>query len=608
MRKFCKLAIILLIVLANVIFPFAGAINSAAYSNKTASAVETAMAPDFSVLSKSVSITQDGYVFSSADFEYNADENAYYLYVNTCITITNTAVYSLKVSMFDNLGYNKEIYDVTSNKYINNPTLSTKQSCAIKFDGQTETVYRVALEQLTANANTRAKFEFYLVQTPVNFNISTDFSWIDNEGQPVISPVSTETFIDYITLLNVVGTEINPTFIDFYHNGEFYSLYSIGDGFYYNTLTDNKIEQTELKFNVPGQYELFIYDKTCYSAFKHVTYWQGQQSEATKSTYLKGSSNYSAYDNICAFSFTIKQSTATHTNDNMYLIAKDEDGNTIVSNQTVNSKVYINFYNLNALYVSKIELIEYTPLFVGDNVNSTTIIYERSANSQFPSIDKLLETTLVYSNDTSYSINIYDQNGEKIWGENSFKFTILTSIHSSYKELNSHNTALVPKNNTIYSIKQTESHDTKYNGFTEIIGFDTIEQENITDYLKSNTTTSYFVKLARASTSAEGINNAGSNAGPVTLTIHGVGNIKVTITNNNLSVSQTYTDGSKITVSDVGKYSIELVDEMGTKAYKNFRITRSFGTATIILIVVSSVLVLAFIIIVVRMRTKINVR
>jgi len=69
MKKFCKLAIILLIVLANVIIPFAGAINPVAYSNKTVSAEEYAIAPDFSSISKSVSITQDGYVFSTSDFE-----------------------------------------------------------------------------------------------------------------------------------------------------------------------------------------------------------------------------------------------------------------------------------------------------------------------------------------------------------------------------------------------------------------------------------------------------------------------------------------------------------------------------------------------------------
>lgn len=607
MKKFCKLAIILSLVFVNILMPFSNIISSTTSVNESAVVYAEERASDFSTLSKAISITQDGYVFSEADFEYNEQENKYFLYVNTTITITNNAIYSLKVSMFDSDGYSAELYDVTFGTYKNQPTLTSMQSCAIAYNGASENVYHVVLDQLNANSLVLKSFEFYLIQTPVNFDIETNFAWTDSEGESVISPVSTETFTDYITLSNVIGTVNNPIFVDFYHNGEFYSIYNIGDGYYYNTLTDNKLEQTELKFNVPGQYELYIYDKTCYSAFKHVTYWQGKQRETTKATYLKGSSDYSSYDNIAAFSFTIKQSTANLTNDNMYLIAKDEDGNTIVSDQTVNSKVYINFYNLNQLYVKRIELIEYTPQFVGDNVNKTTIIYEKTEGSQFSYIYKLLETTLVYSEDTSYAINIYDHNDQKIW-DDSFKFTILTSIHSSYKELNSHNPALVPKNNTIYSIKQTESHDTQYTGFTEITGYDNLLEQDITDYLTSNTTTTYFVKLARASTGADGISNGSSNAGPVTLTIHGVGEITVTVSNNNSTVTHTYADGSKITLSEVGKYSINIVDEMGTQAYKTFAIKRSFGTATVILIVVSALLVVAFIIIIVRMRTKINVR
>lgn len=591
MKKYLKIIFSLLMVCCAMLAPFANV-----GKQNTASALASPLAVDTSAydeIMRDIKITQDGYVFSTKDFEvkYNANQTFayYYLYVNTSITITHlSSVYDLQITT-----------NVLGDSYTTNKKLDINDSFSIEFNGTTETIYEVSLYQWRLSG-TGKTFKFYLVQTPVNFKVKPPYKWIDKDNKTVIAPSANDSYLNSITLTGIKGTQNSPVYVDFYFNGEFYSVYNI-DGVFYNTITNNQIKETELNFNIPGQYEVYLYDKTCISSLKGAVAWQGTDKECSFKAFNPDATNYSSYANCEYFAFSVQQSNANLSEDNMYIIAKDDQGNTIVSNQTVNSSVNIKFYNLDVQTVSKVEVLKYYSSLSGTNVPTTEVLYP----GKFSRISDLNNATISYSDDSSYAINIYDRSGNAIWKQN-FKFTILKDIHSSYGSLSSTDRNIVPENNKIYSISQTELHETNFAGFNEIVNASTPDQPVA---LQSSTTTNYVVQLARANSSLDGVSSGESVNGSVDLTVSGVGTIKVSIyRDGRLVETKNLMNGDTLTQDVVGNYEVITVDQMGTTLSKTFTINRSLNAATIALIVIGSIGLLILIIMIVRTRTRIKVR
>lgn len=555
-----------------------------------------------------VCITQDGYEFGLEDFEVvkNNDLVTYYLYVNTAITISRTNdTYALVVSEQNQSGYT---YKTTT---INN----SKTYHCVEYSDDKESIIKVRLEfiNMASVPNvTVSSMEFYIVQTPNHFKVNPTYSWTDFAGTPITAPTTAGKYNDFITLNNLTGSAICPVYVDFYFNGEFYSIYTDNaEGRFYNTLTGNQIVTDSLKFDIAGQYEIFIYDKTAYRMLKTVNLWKKDYK-----VFDKLNSGGSPYANAQSYTFNIatvvRVSDYDGPNDpaylkaladNIYIVAQDDRDTTIVSTQTVNRTVNVKFYNLDSRVVGSIIIKKFHLTIEGFNEPSEEILTDKYTISQINHPD----FKYTASDDNSYAIYIYDRNGLQIGEHNAdedsnFSFTILKDIHSYYKLLDNKNPELVPDNNKIYKIQQTEMLDTSFESFKEITSEGEVS-------LQSSTTTHYIVNLARASTSIDGINTGANINTTANLVVHGVGNITVTVTRDGSTTTYTLTDGASIPgTSEVGSYTIKIVDQMGFSATKSFKISRPINTATIVLIVVGIIVVILAVFLIIKLRTKIKVR
>lgn len=587
MKKIFKTLFCFIMICFTIAVPFT---NANLNHNQNVTTVAAAENPAFNEIMRDVRITQDGYVFGKKDFEISQDQSKtiYTLYVNTSITITHLSkVYDLQITI-STLGDN----------YTTTKLLEANEFYGINFNGSTEHVYEITLYQWLLGGGGKT-FKFRLMQTPLNFNVNPSYEWTDYNNKQVIAPSATDSYIDEITLSGINGTQNSPVFVDFYFNGEFYSVYNI-NGIYYNTLTDNKLQETELVFNMPGQYEVYLYDKTCYKVLKEQKVWHGTSKERTFKALDTEATDYSSYANREFFAFSIEQSYANLTSENMYVLAKDEHGNTIVSNQTVNSSVNIQFFNLDVRVIGKIEVLKYYSSLSGTNIPSIELLFPET----YPKLSDLNSTTITYTDDSSYAINIYDKTGQPIWSS-PFKFTILKDIHNSYGSLSSTDRSIVPENNKIYSINQSEIHETSFNGFHEIIP--TIPEQVVS--LQSSTTTQYVVQLARANSGIDGVNQNEVINGGLELSFRGVGNITVYVyRDGSLAQTKVVTDGNSVALSDAGSYKIVARDQMGTELTKSFTIKQSLTGPTIALIAIGGVAAVLLIFFIIRTRTKIKVR
>ncbi len=552
-----------------------------------------------------VTITQDGYVFSGKDFEVtkNGSQTVYNLYVNTAITLwapqTGTAgITWQKVNAAS---------DVIKNVAL--PTDAAYMQC--EYDGTElkRTMITITYNPgiLGAQAST---FTFYLIQTPDHFATSPSFNWMDEINSDIPAPIIAGYYKNFLKLKNLKDTtattypvfenanNYNKVFIDFYFNGEFYSIYTNNNSsIFYSTLTDNRIEETEIKFDQAGEYEVYIYDYTAYSMLKEVTI-----ANNTYKIFDKTNTDGSKYANVVSFKFKLSLSD---TQNNMIILAKDDENNTIVNSQKINANVNIQFQNLDASSISEIRVVRSYDKENGGHEQEITNLL----NSY--KISVLNETTLVYNQDGNYTITIYDKHRQSI---KSFNFEILKSIYTNKENINKLNLKDYidekyldqdgnPKSNIIYSIDRTKIINTHYNGFVEVLPGGT------TTTLESSTTTNYIIQIAIPDTKIEGVVNGSKISEVPEVYVKGVGNINVTITKDNVTTSYVVRNGYKIdNIQDIGDYSIRITDQMGNTSSVSFSITKALNAATIVLIVIGAALLAIVIFLIIRVRTKIKVR
>ncbi len=556
-----------------------------------------------------ITISQEGYVFGLEDMEIvnNNFGTTYNLYVNTAITINKTSdTYALRITEIKDSGD-----DIGS---ANTTHLNNKNDYkVIEYNAKIENRLRIQLAFINNEGyQIVSEFQFNLIQTPNHFAVNPIYSWTDFSGANITAPTIANTYSNYITLNNLTATKHCPIYVDFYFNGEFYSIYTDNaDGIFYNTLTGGRLTNKDtLKFSEAGRYQLFIYDKTAYRLLKNIDLWNTNYKIFDREAKIQG------WVNAATYSFDI--ATYVNPNDyeggsnnpeylkalagNIYIVAEDEVGSTIVSTQTVNRTVKIKFYNLDPRVVGTVVVSKRHLTIEGSNVQEDEIL------TNDYTIAQINNTTFTYSDDNSYAIYIYDREGLQIGtssseGESNFSFTILKDIHGYYKNLNNNNLQLVPENNKIYTINQSELLDTNFLGFSET------DSTGKVIYLKSSTTTQYNVMLARASTAIDGINSGDKISGEANLTVHGVGDILVTVTRDGYTTTYNLKDGDTIpNTSKVGSYTIRIQDQMGFSASKTFKISKKFDTATIVLIIVGALIIVLAVVFIVRLRTKVKVR
>ena len=130
-----------------------------------------------------------------------------------------------------------------------------------------------------------------------------------------------------------------------------------------------------------------------------------------------------------------------------------------------------------------------------------------------------------------------------------------------------------------------------------------------TQKLKSSTTTTYIKKLAVSRTSINGLETRTNGSEPVHLTVHGVGEIKVTVTKDKNVYTYNLSNGDEIPNTDeIGKYTVHLTDQLNAESSISFSISRSVNGPTIALIAVGGAGLALVIFFIIRARTKIQVR
>lgn len=597
MKKFLGIIIGLFIGVASLFTPFMR--NTRFICGSTAKLASADESGNFTTnctkILESMAITQPKYTFKISDFltrtityDGTTKQDVYCLYVNTAVTFTATK--NTDIWITDSL--HKATTPNTGELKLN------KSSFNIEFDGDEELTHEIYISK-TENATTYT-ITFYLIQTPVHFKTDSYYSWTSSTNNEILAPASEYKSINLLVNDNV-GTKNSPIFIDFYFNGEFYSLYKIEDTIY-NQLTDNPIksDNNKLLFNQPGQYSIYIYDLTCTRAINKKSI-EIPTTEETKTivSFSLASITRSPTSNCDTFSFSISNNDLG--GENIYIIATtgSRSKSSVINSQIVNRSVELQFYNLTSTYVGKI-IVEKSHTNINGSTSTTTeILYASdysSGGNVNTDIGKLKNSPVTYSEDNIYTVKVFNSDSTQVMY--SFTFTILTGIHSSYGNISS----IDQEPNITNEVSQEKIIAHSFSSIEEIVDDSTVK-------LQSYTSNKYIVKIARTNCSIDGIADGSNTQDNVTVTIHGVGTITTLIYRDGILIATEYlADGSQYTVSTPGKYKIVTTDELNTTIYKTFTIVQELSASTVILICVGVVGLLVFLVLVTRARTKIKVR
>lgn len=503
-----------------------------------------------------VAITQEGYIFGIQDFDVQDSTN--YLYVNTAITINKISA-SLPI----------EVLIYKDNTLSETKILSSSGDYTVlNYDQTTETVSKIVLQQKSNTSAIVSQFTFNLIQTPNHFYINPTYYWTGSNNE-IISAPSLASAYKSLVLNNFIGTKNCPLYLDFYYNGALFQIYTDNNTqTYYNASTGNKLSNEQLIFNQAGEYTVNIYDKT----------------------YLTGSK----FANKKSYQFKIYSGTSSNIPNiaDLYIIARNTSGDSIVNTQKVNDAVNLNFYNLSSQLVDTVKISIYHETITGERVLEEIIRTD---------IEKLKSETLSFTADNDYVISLI-RNSTEVYN---YSFSIYTEVHSGHKNIQSDD---LERENVIYNIDFSENISITYKGFSEIISTSDNGQVQYSE-LKNTNTYHYSVKIAKANTRLTGIDNNSNSNEPVSLTVHGVGNIKVTVTKDGATNTYTLTDGQTVpNTSEVGSYTVSIVDQMGFIANRSFKISKPLNSATIILIVAIIVPLVLLVFAIIKTRTNLKVR
>lgn len=519
-----------------------------------------------------VAITQDGYVsgqsvgysFAKTDFQTVevSGRRQLALFSNRTVSVTCTADFAAMP-----LSTNSYSISVGGTYIIENNAISDLESPYLKqIAGKNHVVFGAATEeQKTTDIYIRLRledhaqpieFRFVLIQTNISL-LSHNVQWaytVEHGVQTVDAPTDGCTYTP-ITLTIPNGTELNPVFVKFVYCGETFEVYNVG-GQYYNANDGEELSFSTLIFDVSGTYTVEIYDRT------HTTAYPG--------------SNYRVSHFVI-----VNQSSPLET---FYFDAHTTSGQIIMNDQFCNEDVELSLVNLGNIrdYVQQIVVTRQYRSSSGRDVNE---VHSYGMN-------EIESETMSFDQDGIYRVNVnLDIGGQT--QQKSFSFTLLKDIRTQLTvDGVEYKTDLV---NRAVTIPITRNTPTSY-------ASKTCPVSSVSFY-------SFTITVANSNPSISGVNNNARSNDDVSITVHGVGQIQVTYTENGKTTTRTCKDGDRLpTFTQSGKYFIKITDEMGSTITKSFTINIKLNTAALILIIIAAVTAVLVIVFIIISRMKVKVR
>ena len=381
-------------------------------------------------------------------------------------------------------------------------------------------------------------------------------------------------------------------------------------------------ERFSMSFNYRGRYAIEFYDNTYLENLSNANYY-------STSFYLK---NDSASD----------EDTEAKFND-IYILAQtiDDSGNPIeyiVNRATLNNSVTVTLKNLTnfseTLELSDIiDRIEVTITEFGNSGGNhpvTTTYYPVTEENMFDtsihhladifSINSEGDYYLTCSDDAIYRIEIfsknpkYDEFNDPYYDSVAYQFTIVKKIKATFKpdvdddSVDSTHTATIPyMTETINYTNRIQNSDPIQ--FSVKYGDRTPTNSNkVLDITYLN---EYYIMYGMQTVDISSVTNEDNNA--ITFTFLGVGDMTVYITYNGVESVYTFNSeklDNKITFSEYGTYSITLVDSMGTMPTEAYVVDfeKGLNTSALILIILSSIIVLAIVVFIIMVRSRVRTR
>lgn len=504
-----------------------------------------------------------------------SEQSAPTLYINSSITIHNKT----ETVIFYGLAENK----TTTSSQLN--SLGQEGSSAtIEYTGSGEAQF---LNVVQSASGTSTFYSIRLIQTKTNFNKTNIFSWSykkDSSDITLSAPTKGSIYPSLTATLNYehnsIASSNSPLTIDMTYNGQKYSIINNGTEFIAHG-THFGASINSLVFSAPGPYTIEIYDGT----YKPSKYNNNQNYlkyefviEPTDNAYNTFKSGYSS------FYYTLQ----TKTNDGSigtYLPVGGADAGGELIN--TNTSVLLTLHNVDKVKDFLNLSLQTTISNDKGGVTNDTTIYNQNH----------------FGNNITYQIPL-DKHGTYtitiVNGSDSMSDSISDSIYKS-----------------ILNIYKDIVFDHSASG-TNVIQTETINAEVKTSYrfkyssgdvaITNTQTSSADYKTVNAKSSISGIDNNESSSQMVKLTINGVGQIRVDTTIDGSTSTMYVSDGSTINYSESGTYYVKITDEMGNVVTRSFKISIQMNTASLILIIVGSVLLVALVIIIVFTRRKVRVR
>lgn len=564
-------------------------------------------------------------------YYYSINSGKLYLYSSSTMyqsTLKHTIVQeNLEFGFFlkprlitDENGSAKTVYDFKYISYITCTLDSPETVLTLNVnDGGNRTYNFKFLKPITKFANQQEPIINFLCKGQDAGSNITGYSptWLPSER--TYQSVTIKFFKNY--------TEENPLFFNINFNGfvYYYQIYIKNNLLVFKyidqdnsseklyNIFNNQLSKTssfDIEFNKIGRYEIELYDLTYDTAL-------------TKEENIKNFANY------YSTSFYIYDSSKTF--ENIYVVSQSYENNQpidyLVSNNsqtaTVNNDIRVTFknlYNLSSDNFKKVKIEIIKTLFTG-SINSQTTIYDYTNSFMNECFENKSDFYINFTEDARYKINVYYDNNPTAIISCSYEVVKLPKTifqvgnegdpyYDKYVE-----TKPYTKTEKIYNVPLTSQISLNISYF-DINNDKTIEnQENSTfEKIYINQFKIFFgiaeVKVYRYTRM---VKEGGEDkpASTLDIKIDAVGKINVTISKDgNIISRQSFSEFENrvLTFSEFGEYSIHVVDEMGTTASASFSYQKGMNTSAIALIVLSSVLVLAIVIFVLRSRSKIATR
>lgn len=388
-------------------------------------------------------------------------------------------------------------------------------------------------------------------------------------------------------------------------------------------------EQFSIDFTYRGRYAIEFYDNTYLEDYTNPNYYN--TSFYLKNTLLSENDTNSRFNDI----YILAESIDDDNNPLEYIVDKS------TQNQSVLVLIKNMFYEEKSAVKLEdvIDRIEFTITEFGNtggNHPITTAYYPTTEENKFDTnIHKIYELLQIndegdyymYCNtDAIYSFEIFaknpklDEYGDEYFDKTTYQFTIVKNIKVSFKPdieddtIDSTHVASRPyTTETINYTNKIQNNDpiqfsVAYNGRIPVDENGYSVANKTLDITYSN---KYIIRYGMQTVNISHYLNEDNTA--ITFTFLGVGDMTVYITRGSEELVYTFNSENRnntITFTEYANYTITLVDSMGTTPNEpyNINFAKKLNTSAIILIVLSSIIVLAIVAFIVIVRGRIKTR